>query len=208
MAQKRDAEFVRLRNEGLSNVEIADKYGISRERVRQVLARIGYIGKPDLLYKKRTEKQEQERLKKRRASIRNWQKKNPDKVTRHYRNYVNRRFKTDKDFYMRKTLSSRVREALRRKCGIKSARTMDLIGCTVDELRRYLEAKFKPGMNWDNWARDGWHIDHVRPCSSFDLTIPEEQAKCFHYTNLQPLWARENMQKGDQWLGGNNEKSI
>ncbi len=60
-------------------------------------------------------------------------------------------------------------------------------------LKTWLECKFKEGMTWEN--RNLWHIDHVLPCSSFDLTKAEEQAKCFHYTNLQPLWASENLSK-------------
>jgi hypothetical protein len=51
-------------------------------------------------------------------------------------------------------------------------------------------------MNWSNYGLHGWHIDHIRPCASFDLSKSEEQRKCFHYTNLQPLWAKENLSKG------------
>lgn len=54
-------------------------------------------------------------------------------------------------------------------------------------------------MSWENRGNFGWHVDHIKPCASFDLTKPEEQAKCFHYTNLQPLWARENIAKGDKY---------
>ena len=63
----------------------------------------------------------------------------------------------------------------------------------------HLEALFQPGMTWDNHAIDGWHIDHIRPCTSFDLTDPEQQRQCFHYTNLQPLWAFDNISKSDKW---------
>ena len=54
-------------------------------------------------------------------------------------------------------------------------------------------------MAWDNWGKFGRHIDHIRPCASFDLTDPVEQRKCFHFSNLQPLWAYDNHVKGDKW---------
>ena len=73
-------------------------------------------------------------------------------------------------------------------------KTFDLIGCTPQQLKDYLESKFLEGMSWEN--RDEWHIDHIIPCASFDLTKVEEQQKCFHYTNLQPLWAVDNLKKG------------
>jgi hypothetical protein len=69
----------------------------------------------------------------------------------------------------------------------------------VEQLRQHLEAQFTDGMSWDNYGRDGWHIDHIRPCASFDLTDPEQQRQCFHYTNLQPLWAADNIRKGAVW---------
>lgn len=94
------------------------------------------------------------------------------------------------------TLRGRVRKAL--KNGIKIAHTETLVGCSFNELKCYLESKFKLGMTWENYG--SWHIDHILPCSSFDLTIPEEQVKCFHYSNLQPLWAYENRSKGNKLI--------
>ena len=63
-------------------------------------------------------------------------------------------------------------------------------------LKKHLESTFKKGMNWEKFKKGVIHIDHIRPCVSFDLSKPEEQAKCFHYTNLQALWAHENLSKG------------
>jgi hypothetical protein len=93
-------------------------------------------------------------------------------------------------------LRARVAQALKWSGVKKSAKTFELIGCTVPELRAHLETQFLPGMTWDNWTRDGWHVDHIRPCASFDLTDPEQQRACFHYTNLQPLWWEDNLRKG------------
>jgi hypothetical protein len=69
----------------------------------------------------------------------------------------------------------------------------------MEKLFAHLEAQFRDGMSWDNYGRYGWHIDHIIPCSSFDLTDTDQQRKCFHYTNLQPLWAHENLSKGPRF---------
>ena len=79
-----------------------------------------------------------------------------------------------------------------------SGTNRELIGCEPSELREHIEQQFQPGMTWDNHSIDGWHIDHILPCSSFDLTDKEQQKKCFHYTNLQPLWAKDNLSKSDK----------
>jgi CRISPR/Cas system-associated endonuclease Cas3-HD len=92
-------------------------------------------------------------------------------------------------------LRGRIKNVLKGK-SLKSKKTKDLLGCNGEEFKKYIESKFKLGMNWEK--RHLIHIDHILPCSSFDLTKPEEQAQCFHYTNLQPLWASENLAKGSK----------
>lgn len=83
----------------------------------------------------------------------------------------------------------------------KSLPTLQLTGCkNRDELRRHIEEKFKPGMTWDNYGT-AWHVDHIRPCASFDLSDKEQQKECFHYSNLQPLWADENIKKNSIYNG-------
>ena len=74
---------------------------------------------------------------------------------------------------------------------------MALIGMrNIKELKKYIESKFSPGMNWDNYGKkDGWNIDHIIPCAYYDLNNFEQQKQCFHYTNLQPLWAEDNIRK-------------
>lgn len=98
-------------------------------------------------------------------------------------------------------LKKRIRCALKRSKSTKSFKTQELIGCSIEELKIHLESLFKPGMTWENRGVNGWHIDHIRPCVSFNLSDPEQQKQCFHYTNLQPLWAEENMSKNSWWNG-------
>lgn len=107
----------------------------------------------------------------------------------------------DINFRMRGILAGRVISAIKQGGGIKSIKTMELIGCSISELKIHLESKFLKDMTWDNYGRNGWHIDHIIPCATFDLTKPEEQKKCFHYTNLQPLWGEDNIKKSS-WYNG------
>ena len=95
---------------------------------------------------------------------------------------------------LRANLRQRIRMAL--QINTKTGSTLELIGCSIKELRTYLEAKFLPDMTWENYGL--WHIDHIKPCSSFDLSLKSEQKKCFNYSNLQPLWAKDNLSKGDK----------
>jgi hypothetical protein len=113
-----------------------------------------------------------------------------------------RRRQTDPDYRLRCNLRGRIHKAIRRGDGLKSGKTLELIGCTVLELRAHLERLFAPGMTWSNYGHgyDKWSIDHVVPCVSFDLTDPAQQRLCFHFTNLQPLWHPENVAKGSKWL--------
>ena len=79
----------------------------------------------------------------------------------------------------------------------KDSSTIKLVGCTWDELRAHIEHQFTKGMSWENYGRYGWHLDHIKGCAQFDLSDPNQQKECFHYTNLQPLWWQDNLRKGD-----------
>ncbi len=84
----------------------------------------------------------------------------------------------------------------------KSGKTMSYLGCSVEHLRAHIEARWLPGMSWENYGPKGWHIDHKKPLASFELFnvfggVNEEQLKvALNYTNLQPLWAADNLRKG------------
>ena len=77
----------------------------------------------------------------------------------------------------------------------KSGSAVRDLGCTIDEFKVYIEKHFDKGMSWSNWSTKGWHIDHKKPISSFDLTDRDQIIKAVHYTNLQPLWAKDNHKK-------------
>jgi len=78
-----------------------------------------------------------------------------------------------------------------------SKESLRMLGCSIKEWRDYLENQFQEGMSWENYGE--WHIDHIKPVSSFDLEKEEERMKAFNYTNTQPLWADENLSKGAKY---------
>lgn len=77
----------------------------------------------------------------------------------------------------------------------KGGSAINELGCSVDFFKAYIAQLFLPGMSWDNYGLHGWHLDHIIPLSSFDLTDREQFLKACHYTNYQPLWAKDNLTK-------------
>ena len=92
------------------------------------------------------------------------------------------------------SLRVRLRKALRHNQKVDI--TEKLLGCSFDYAKQHLESNFQSGMKWENYGK--WHIDHIIPCSRFDLTIPHQQKMCFNYRNLQPMWAKENISKNNR----------
>jgi len=124
-----------------------------------------------------------------------YEKNNKNKINIKKNKYRIKKYKEDLKYKLLNNLRRRVLNAL--KNNSKSNSTVNLLGCSIEELWIHLEKSFKPGMTRENHGR--WHVDHIRPCASFDLSKPEEQVKCFHYTNLQALWAHENLSKGAKY---------
>jgi hypothetical protein len=123
-----------------------------------------------------------------------------------YRAWQKNREKNDLHFKLKRRIGSRIRAVLRKT--IKTTKTVDLLGCSIAEFKEHIEKQWAVNMSWGNYGRRGWHIDHIIPCIAFDLTKQEEQIKCFHYTNLQPLWALENASKGDLLPNGTRGRSL
>jgi len=137
-------------------------------------------------YLKKWRKDNDKQSKKHREWMRIWYKKNGKEIRKKRFSKLHERIAA--------MLRSRINQALRTKAK-KSAHTIELVGTTIVHLKEHLENQFKPGMTWENHGFRGWHCDHIRPLASFDLIKPEEQKKAFHYTNLQPLWAKDNLRK-------------
>lgn len=108
--------------------------------------------------------------------------------------YMREQLRENPAVRLRMNLCARIRLAVKGKN--KSARTLELVGCDIGFLRRWIEAKWKPGMSWQNYGK--WHVDHIMPCAMFDLSDPVQQRTCFRWTNLQPLWAADNISKSDK----------
>lgn len=125
--------------------------------------------------------------------MKNYYIKNKDKLREQKHIYDKNRMETDINYRVTKNLRGRVRSAL--KNNWKSANTMELIGCDIETLKMHIEAEFDDKMSWDNYG-SYWHIDHIKPCASFNMSDPEQQKLCFNWSNLQPLEAVENLKKG------------
>lgn len=115
---------------------------------------------------------------------------NKQRITARYRNKRH----TDLRIRLAHNLRSRLSNIL--KDTNKACSAVRNLGCTLEELRQHLESGFHVGMNWQNYG--DWHIDHIKPLSKFDLEDKTEFLRAIHYTNLQPLWARDNLSKGDK----------
>lgn len=125
-----------------------------------------------------------------REAMRRRRAKNPEKRRAEVLKYL----KTNVNARIARTLRGRFRHAIKEKGFYsKDSHALDFIGTSIPELQQYLSKQFQPGMTWDNHGQ--WHVDHIKPLASFDLSKIEEQKKAFHYTNLQPLWATDNLIK-------------
>jgi hypothetical protein len=125
-------------------------------------------------------------------------KENKDTIIKQHVEYERKKYKTDLNFRILRNLRTRFRLTTNRKKISKEVK--ECLGCTFEEFRLYLEKQFKEGMSWNNYgSKIGcWSIDHIIPCSSFDLSKFEEIKKCFHFSNCQPMWTVDNSSKGNR----------
>ncbi len=129
------------------------------------------------------------------ARNKKYREENPEKILAYYRKYFKRRRREDPIFRLHNSMRNGLWCCLSGKQ--KNSHTMQYVGMTPDELMDYLEGRFTEGMTRDNYGK--WHVDHIRPLASFDFTGPDNEEQlhmAWNYTNLQPLWAADNMSKG------------
>lgn len=127
---------------------------------------------------------------------REWNSKNKEQHNSYQRQYKSKLYKTNINFKIKQILRARLNKAI--KNGWKVGSSVDLLGCSIEDFKVYLESKFQDGMNWNNHSKNGWHIDHIMPLDNFDLSNENELKLACHYTNLQPMWSKENCSKSNK----------
>jgi len=121
---------------------------------------------------------------------------NLDWWRKYEREYRYNRRREDMFFKIKGNLSGRLSDLINKRN--LSTNTLELIGCDRETFLSYIEKQFTEGMTWENYGLKGWHVDHILPLSLFDLTVEDEVRKACHYTNLQPLWWQDNLEKGNK----------
>ncbi len=129
---------------------------------------------------------------KRKEYMSSYIKENKGRLSVYHKDWAYKRRRENVEFRIKENLRSRLRMALKKN--LRTGSAIRDLGCSVKTLKSYLEYKFQPGMSWENYGE--WHIDHIQPLSGFDLSDSEQVKKACHFTNLQPLWAEENLVKG------------
>lgn len=119
---------------------------------------------------------------------------NRKEIIKRNADYCDTRRKVDVDFRIKRYMRARLYSAL--KNNYKSGSAVSDLGCSINELRVYLESQFTDGMSWSNYGK--WHIDHIIPLDSFTLSNRDQLKLACHYSNLQPLWGSDNIRKSNK----------
>src|ERR1035437_951815 len=176
-----------LRNHGRM-LKYGHNYNSTHKRER-----LEYKKQYDFKNKERIKKYYSENKDKIKKYGKSWRIKNKGKINEYHKN----RRHADIKYKITCSLRTRLNMAIKKNFKVGSA-VRDL-GCSIGEFKSYIGSKFQDGMTWNNYGRSGWHIDHIIPLSSFNLGNRDEFLKACHYTNLQPLWARDNLSKGRKY---------
>jgi hypothetical protein len=140
----------------------------------------------------------QQNKKKIREQHREYHKQHRQEIRKHNKEYEKKRYKNNHQYRLANIGRGRIYKARKAQNAPRYCKYNEAIGCTPEELDIWLESQFTPEMNWDNYGTY-WHVDHIRPLCSFDLTDPEQYKAAFNYKNTQPLKATDNLIKGGKW---------
>jgi len=184
----------------------------NKHKVKQLIEKYHESHKNELKdYHKKYRSENKEKLKEQRKKYyinnkeicnkrsKNYSKNNKEKIREINKKYYQDVLKHDINHKIKRNLRKRLHEVIKGKS--KHKKTLTLLGIPLNEFKKYIETKFKKGMNWDNYGLGGWHMDHIKPLSHFNLSNPMEIEKASHYTNIQPLWEYENCSKRDRFIG-------
>lgn len=178
-------------NENKIKISLKEYYKKNKQKLLNYHKEYYEENKPSIMEKMKT--YYLDNLEKKQEYIKNYRKDNKDKINERLRNYRKIKRKEDILYKLSQNLSHRLRQLLKTKTIIKNKKTEMVIGCDKEFLKEHLEKQFKDGMSWENYGYEGWHIDHIIPLAS--AKNKEEVYELCHYSNLQPLWAKENMKK-------------
>jgi hypothetical protein len=190
------------------------KYNTSKKEATQL-----YYQENKERYQQNSKKYYQNNIEKTKQKSIEYQKNNPlktkqtcDKWRRKNKEYFKKwrknKWENDMNYKLRIILGNRLNEVLKKNKTYKNSNIIELLNCSLNELKQYLETMFLPEMKWENHG-GVWEIDHIKPCASFNLSNVEQQKKCFHYTNLQPLFKTTEIAKSFGYIDqtGNRNKS-
>jgi hypothetical protein len=193
-----DASKMNKRNRKKHNEYMCKYYSLPKNKLKKKLMDKKYreknkekISKISKIYRGKN-KEKISKIKKIYAKL------NKEKIRIYKNNWYNNKLKNDIEFKILRRIRNRIYYALIKQRNIKKIESFtSLVGTNKENLWKHLESTFKPGMTKENHGL--WHIDHIKPCAAFNLISIKEQRKCFHYTNLQALWAKENLSKGAKY---------
>jgi hypothetical protein len=157
-------------------------------------------------YKERQRRRRNDNPERETAARRVYLEKNRESMNNYHREWKAKKAETDPQYKLKLNVSRRIRYELHTlNKGRKTSRTMDLIGCSIEDLKAHIERQLASGMSWENYGKV-WHIDHRIPCAAWDLTDEFESKCCWNYRNLQPMIASDNRRKKDKY--NEDEKSA
>jgi hypothetical protein len=164
--------------ENKEKIDLRNKLYNSKNKEKLLLSRKNYENK----------NREEINTKRRRSYL-----ENKKKIIARCVEYQKNKYKTNPTFRTYEKYRRRINDALNVLGVNKSVHTREGLGCTAFEFKEYIQSLFEPGMNFENNKSRKWHLHHIKPCHTFDLKDPEQQKKCFHYSNIMPMWENEHI---------------